>query len=76
MELFNPPQLKSSISVYNYRNDNLITQVVDPFDDLLQYVNLGEVNANGVEFELNYDDSVMDQVISDIHIKKPKIKMG
>ncbi len=46
--------LSSSISLYNYNMDGLIDQIVDPVDNLFQYVNIGEVNANGVELELNY----------------------
>lgn len=46
--------LESSFSIYNYVMTNLIKQVEDPIDDLLQYVNIGEVSANGVEGELNF----------------------
>ena len=46
--------LKSSLSVYHYKMEDLIDQVEDPLDELLQYINTGEVTANGIEGELNY----------------------
>ncbi len=46
--------LKSSLSVYQYKMEDLIDQVEDPLDELLQYINTGEVTANGIEGELNY----------------------
>jgi len=46
--------LSSSMSLFNYNMEDLIDQVVDPVDDLLQYVNIGEVQTNGVEVGLNY----------------------
>lgn len=48
------PELSSSVSLFNYRMNGLIDQVLDPVDDLFQYVNIGEVNANGAELEFNY----------------------
>jgi len=47
-------KISSTFSVYNYNMEGLIDQVLDPVDDLLQYVNLGVVRANGAEIELNY----------------------
>ncbi len=44
----------SNLSFYHYKLSNLIDQVEDPIDDLLQYVNIGEVTADGLEAELNY----------------------
>ena len=47
-------KIKSSVSYYHYKMEDLIDQVPDPVDDLLQYINSGEVTANGIEGELNY----------------------
>ncbi len=46
--------LSSTFSLFNYNMDGLIDQVIDPVDDLFQYVNTGKVKANGAELELNY----------------------
>jgi len=46
--------LSSSMSLYYYNMNDLITQIEDPVDNLLQYVNIGEVNAHGVETEFDY----------------------
>ncbi|MDX1700962.1 MAG: TonB-dependent receptor [Melioribacteraceae bacterium] len=46
--------LKTTVSLYNYLMTDLINQVEDPIDDLLQYTNVGEVTARGVEGELSY----------------------
>lgn len=45
--------LQSSVSVYRYRIDDLVTQVTDPSDGLLQYVNAGSIEAEGLELELD-----------------------
>ena len=45
----------SHLSFYHYKLSDLIDQIEDPIDDLLQYVNIGEVTANGLEAELNYN---------------------
>lgn len=42
----------AAVSAYNYQMRNLIDQGVDPADEMLTYLNLGEVNARGVEAEL------------------------
>ena len=47
-------KLKSTLSLYHYKMEDLIDQISDPIDDLLQYINSGEVTANGIEAELNY----------------------
>lgn len=43
--------LRTSLSGFYYRIDNLITQVTDP-DDLLVFRNIGKVEAKGMEMEL------------------------
>jgi outer membrane receptor for ferrienterochelin and colicins len=45
-------QFKASVSGYVNKIDNLITQTIDPADNLLVFVNSGPVNARGLEFEL------------------------
>ena len=47
--------LKSIISLYQYNMSGLINQIEDPIDNLLQYVNIGEVKAYGLESEINYN---------------------
>ncbi len=47
-------KITSSFSLYNYSMEGLIDQIEDPVDNLYQYVNIGKVNANGAEIELDY----------------------
>ncbi|MCP5062509.1 MAG: TonB-dependent receptor [Ignavibacteriae bacterium] len=46
--------ISSTLSLYNYNMEGLIDQVTDPLDNLLQYVNVGRVETNGVEVGLNH----------------------
>ena len=43
--------LFGAVSVYNYKMNNLIDPAIDPSDSLVQYQNIGKVNAYGLEFE-------------------------
>jgi iron complex outermembrane receptor protein len=43
--------LQINVAVYRYEIQNLITQVLDPSDNLLVYQNLGEAEARGFEVE-------------------------
>lgn len=42
----------TAVSVYRYEIDDLITQVADPADGLLVFVNQGSVESEGLELEL------------------------
>ncbi|MCH8960128.1 MAG: TonB-dependent receptor [Bacteroidetes bacterium] len=43
----------AAVSVYDYHMRNLIDQGIDPEDEMLTYLNIGEVNAQGIEVEFN-----------------------
>ena len=43
---------RSSLSGFYYRIDDLISQQIDPLDNLLQFNNLDKVDARGMELEL------------------------
>ncbi len=45
-------EISSTLSLYNIEMENLIDQNVDPSDLLIYYSNSGEVNASGIEFEM------------------------
>jgi outer membrane receptor for ferrienterochelin and colicins len=44
--------IRSSVSAFSYRINDLITQTTDPVDGLLQYKNINRVDAKGGELEL------------------------
>lgn len=44
--------LRAVISAYRYQINGLITQVTDPNDGLIVFQNVGKVNANGLDLEL------------------------
>lgn len=44
--------IQTSVSVFSYRADDLIGQVVDPSDELQVFANIDEADAQGVEFEV------------------------
>lgn len=43
----------SSLSYFQYDIENLITQEIDPADDLLMYQNIDRIRAQGAEFEIS-----------------------
>ncbi len=45
--------IMGTISIYNYSMKNLIDQVIDPADSLIQYQNISNIKAKGVELELD-----------------------
>jgi outer membrane receptor for ferrienterochelin and colicins len=45
-------QFTSSASYFQYDIENLITQNIDPADNLLMYRNIDRIRAEGVEFEI------------------------
>lgn len=46
-------QTRSTLSVFQYTVDDLITQIVDPADDLLVFQNTEETEAHGAEMEFD-----------------------
>ena len=46
-------ELSGIVSIYNYKMEGLIDQILDPANDLYQFHNLHDVEARGLEFELN-----------------------
>jgi iron complex outermembrane receptor protein len=46
--------LRATTSAYYYRINDLISEVEDPDDGLTYFTNLSEVEAKGLEFELEY----------------------
>lgn len=44
--------LRSEISLFHYKIDNLIGQVIDPADGLLVFDNQNRIKASGIEFQL------------------------
>jgi outer membrane receptor for ferrienterochelin and colicins len=48
-----PGQLRFSASAYYYRIENLISQVLDPEDNLMVFQNVDEVIARGLELQMD-----------------------
>ncbi len=46
-------RFESSVSIFQYDIDNLISQDLDPIDDLLTYNNIDSIRAQGFEFEFS-----------------------
>jgi iron complex outermembrane receptor protein len=45
---------RGTLSAYYYHINDLITEVLDPEDELTNFTNLAEVEAKGLEFELEF----------------------
>ncbi len=51
------PYLRATLAGYFYQIDQLVSQQTDPSDGLLVFQNRGEVEAKGLEFQLELDES-------------------